>query len=679
MVTENVVIKISERGARATASGITRVGSASRKATFAVTALLGALSGFLAVRGLIRVSKGAIEAAASFEQFGIRIGALLGSQKEANIALENFTTLASKTPFAVSQIVEGASALGAAALGNREALETLTQTAANLAAVTGLSFRDAAGNLQRALSAGIGAADLFRERGVRALIESIKGIPDATKLTKEELDEAFADVFGAGGIFGRAAEALSNTLGGALSNIGDAATNTRVALGQAFAPSVINAARQAIIPFLEGLKDTIEENDQEIREFAAAVIKFAIPAVTGLVRAAFALAASFVQVRTFAKTLSGAFKEFQLDQLSQSLQLFQDQVAAGTRAADDPALLAVAAKVAALRPEVDGLANALRLETEENDKFLAGLDAAAAKLGELDALVEGIDFTKTIGSAEIDIELPTGGPAVAQTEDQIAALKKVEQITNRLRISSAGRVSQEERALEQLEQQRVQLVEAAIASGDETVARRGLLEIEAQIRDIRETQREELEKGILTGRQVVDRVGDIIGTRLGEGVRNAFLGEGIDAMNILANIGGDLVQQSLNDAVSAIGETVSEIFSQLGGEFSGAFGSAIAGAIGVGIGILARELSGGSATARNDLVQSAVQSTQATRGVVAGPTSIPVFQVGQQLNAALTDTNSILDRILAAILTSPSEGGLGSSVTAGSASADLALTTPSLV
>jgi hypothetical protein len=212
-----------------------------------------------------------------------------------------------------------------------------------------------------------------------------------------------------------------------------------------------------------------------------------------------------------------------------------------------------------------------------------------------------------------------------------------------------------------------------------TLARNGLLEIEAQIRDIREKQQEDLEKGILTGREVVDRVGDVIGTRLGEAVRGAFLGEGIDAMNILANIGGDLVEQSLNDAVSAIGESVSEVFSQLGGEFSGAFGSAIAGAIGVGIGILARELSGGSATARNDLVQSAVQSTQATRGVVAGPTSIPVFQVGQQLNAALNDTNAILDRILAAILTSPSEGGLGSSVTAGSASADLSLTTPSLV
>ena len=40
----------------------------------------------------------------------------------------------------------------------------------NVAAVTGLDFRTAAEQIQRSFSAGIGAADLFREKGVRNML-----------------------------------------------------------------------------------------------------------------------------------------------------------------------------------------------------------------------------------------------------------------------------------------------------------------------------------------------------------------------------------------------------------------------------------------------------------------------------------------------------------------------------
>ena len=40
----------------------------------------------------------------------------------------------------------------------------------NVAATTGLDFRTAAEQIQRSFSAGIGAADLFREKGVRNML-----------------------------------------------------------------------------------------------------------------------------------------------------------------------------------------------------------------------------------------------------------------------------------------------------------------------------------------------------------------------------------------------------------------------------------------------------------------------------------------------------------------------------
>ena len=188
--------------------------------------------------------------------------------------------------------------------------------------------------------------------------------------------------------------------------------------------------------------------------------------------------------------------------------------------------------------------------------------------------------------------------------------------------------------------------------------------------------------GVLT--DLAKDVGDAFAESIGDGIARAMAGEGFDAAQVLADISGSLIEAALEDAVKALSKGIAETFTKvaesLGVEAGGAFASALAGAIGVGIGILARELAGGSATARNDLVRSAVESTQATRGVVAGPTSIPVFQVGQQLEAALSQTNGILGEILNAILLDTGGGGGGTSVSAAgsSAASDLALSTPSL-
>jgi hypothetical protein len=697
VVTENVTIVIRERGAKATARSIGGVGKASRLATVAVTGLLGALAGFLAIRGITRLTTQSVKAAASFEQFGIRIAGLLGNQQDANDALQNFVELAARTPFAVSEVVAGASALGAAALKNKEGLQDLTFQAANLAATTGLSFVEAASNLQRSLTVGIAAADLFREKGVRALIESIAGIPDATKLSTDEVKVIFRETFGEGGVFGGQAEALANTLGGAISNIGDAAQEAQKALGFALSPVVVNTLRKVLIPFLKDLENTFKDNATEIREFAADVVKFGIPALTLLARVMLSVIATFIELRQFTRAAAGAFQEFQLDQTRSALEDFEEQVKAGNRAFDDPLLLQLRKSYARLRVEVDDSALAFEGQREEAEKALASLDAVAGKLGELDALVSGSDFTSDTGPAPLSIDLPD---AVDVEDDsktitaQANALKRVLAITNQIRISSAARSSQLEGQLERLSQQADKLREAAIAAGDETLSREGLLLIEGQILTLRTESAAKLAEEAAEEAKIAAQKRKEAATELGgkflEGLRTG----GSSVIEELGDLGEDQFKESFGNAIEGMGEILKDTFESVfedidfgslfgeGSGFGDALGAGFTAAAGLGASLLSRELAGGSSNIRNDLVQGATQSAQATRGVIAGPTSIPIFQVGQQLEAALITTEGLLGEILASIQAQPLTGGgagEGGDTGVSGPSADLSLTAPSLV
>lgn len=254
-----------------------------RRAVLAVGAALAAIG---ITRGLVSLVRSSIQASASFEQLEVRLRAFLGSQEDASQALREFIELSAQTPFSVQEVAAAGAALGAVALGNRESLLELTQTASNLAAVTGLALPEAASNLQRALQAGIASADLFRERGVRALVEAVQDIPDLTALPLQQANEAILATFGPDGVFSTAAEDLQFTLGGALSNVGDAVERFQAALGDAIGPAVIAGLREFLIPLFERLALVIAENEGEIRNFAERGVVLLIRGFAALARGA---------------------------------------------------------------------------------------------------------------------------------------------------------------------------------------------------------------------------------------------------------------------------------------------------------------------------------------------------------------------------------------------------------
>jgi len=194
------------------------------------------------------------------EQLGLRFQFLFGSVEEGNKAFDTLLDYASKVPFTLQQIQQGAGNL-AVISDNAEELGKNLELVGNVAAVTGLDFKTVSEQIQRSFSGGIAAAEIFRERGVRALL----GFSNGAKVSAAETEERFNEVFGPNGPFGNAANVLANTYEGVLSMIQDKIFKFTLALGRQgglfdFAKGILGAIDQ-----------TLNESFGSIEEFAANV------------------------------------------------------------------------------------------------------------------------------------------------------------------------------------------------------------------------------------------------------------------------------------------------------------------------------------------------------------------------------------------------------------------------
>ena len=163
----------------------------------------------LVIRNIVNTGK-------QIENLQVQLKFLFGSAQEGAKAFDEMAKFASKVPFSLEEIQAGSGVL-ATITKDAEELRHMMEITGNVAAVTGLDFQTTASQIQRSMSAGIGAADLFREKGVRAML----GFQAGAEVSIEETRKAFEKIFGKGGKFGQATEELANTLEGTLSMIGD--------------------------------------------------------------------------------------------------------------------------------------------------------------------------------------------------------------------------------------------------------------------------------------------------------------------------------------------------------------------------------------------------------------------------------------------------------------------------
>jgi len=189
------------------------------------------------------VTRNLVNTGKNLESLRVRLKFLLKDANEGAKAFENMTKFASKVPFSLEEIQSGSGIL-ASVTDNADDLQKMLEITGNVAATTGLDFRTAAEQIQRSFSAGIGAADLFREKGVRNML----GFKAGATVSIEETVQAFERVFGKDGRFGKATDELAKTFEGTLSMIGDKIFN--------FKKTILEAG------FFEGLKTQFGELDK---------------------------------------------------------------------------------------------------------------------------------------------------------------------------------------------------------------------------------------------------------------------------------------------------------------------------------------------------------------------------------------------------------------------------------
>jgi len=192
-----------------------------KSSIFSVQSAFIGLGAGLVVRNLVTTGK-------ELENLRVRLKFLLKDTNEGAKAFDNMVKFASKVPFSLEEIQSGAGIL-ATVTDNAEDLQKMLEITGNVASVTGLDFRTAGEQIQRSFSAGIGSADIFREKGVRNML----GFKAGATVSIEETVEAFERVFGKGGRFGKATDELAQTFEGTLSMIGDKVFNFKKVLLEA--------------------------------------------------------------------------------------------------------------------------------------------------------------------------------------------------------------------------------------------------------------------------------------------------------------------------------------------------------------------------------------------------------------------------------------------------------------
>ena len=301
MATKKVNIDILAKDKTRQALGSVQKGLANVKgAVFNLrNAFLGLGAGLVA-RNLVNTGK-------DIENLRVRLKFLLKDTNEGAKAFDNMAKFASKVPFSLEEISQGSGIL-ATVTDNADDLQKMLQITGNVAATTGLDFRTTAEQIQRSFSAGIGAADLFREKGVRNML----GFQAGATVSIEETVKAFEKVFGEGGRFGNSTDELAKTFEGTLSMIGDKIFSFKKVLLEA-------GLFEELKNQFGDLDKFLSQNSEQIDKIAVSIGKNLAKAIVGVVDVGKKLTPFFKEVLQFLKNIKDAF--FGLPEVIQNVGL----------------------------------------------------------------------------------------------------------------------------------------------------------------------------------------------------------------------------------------------------------------------------------------------------------------------------------------------------------------------
>jgi len=368
----------AQRKAQAFGEALDRVGKRAAIAASAITGAFAALS-----HTIVRTS-------ADFEQYAIRLQHVLASTEEGNRLFQDMVQFASRVPFEFDQIMASATALAGVVKGGAKEVSQWMPLIADLAAVSGLSIREATDQVIRMMSAGAAAADLFRERGVLAMLGFQAGVSYSAEETKRRLIEAWRDPASK---FRGAAQDLANTWDGLMSMMADKWTLFRKQVGDAGA--------------FDAFKAALREIDKALGENSDAVQRLAITVSDALVRGLLAgadAAALAAKALTSLQAVDDVVR-LGIDELSAAIvDAFDSIVVAGKHFADfwgtlldSDTLLRLGERAGEIHRQLGLLADGIRQTQRESEEALGRtVDNVDQQLSRIDA------FARRVKDAIID-------------------------------------------------------------------------------------------------------------------------------------------------------------------------------------------------------------------------------------------------------------------------------------
>lgn len=207
---------------------------------------------------LVKVGKDLVNIGNDIETLQVRFKVLFGTATEGAKAFQLMSKYASTVPFSLEQIQAGSGSL-AVVSKDAEEMAQLMEITGNVAGATGLDFRTASEQIQRAMAGGIASADMFREKGVRNML----GFKEGVNVSVEETRERFAQVFANGGAFSNAAAELAKTFSGTLSMIGDSVFNLKRNIIDEFFPTLKKHMMR--------LRKFFIDNEKELKQVAQTI------------------------------------------------------------------------------------------------------------------------------------------------------------------------------------------------------------------------------------------------------------------------------------------------------------------------------------------------------------------------------------------------------------------------
>ena len=562
----------------------------------------------LVVRNLVNTGK-------QLENLRTRLKFLLKDTNEGAKAFENMTKFASKVPFSLEEIQAGAGIL-ATVTDNADDLQKMLEITGNVASVTGLDFRTAGEQIQRSFSAGIGSADIFREKGVRNML----GFKAGATVSIEETVQAFEKVFGKGGRFGNATDELARTFEGTLSMIGDKVFNFKKVLLEAGFFEELKKQFGDLDKFLEDNAKDIDNIAKSVgKNLAQGMVKVVqigkdlIPTLQNIGKILKSIGDGFMALPPFIQQsgIIGAFLFGKKGLVALAgVSLFVDKVQDLIAEAkirmgifDLENINSVDAKIKSIKTQLNEIETQKVMATMEGENIdTTALDKRIFKLSEELSILE--DHRKILQNinkiqAESNHHMFEMGNGAIRVAENIKQVTKFTSVSNHHMFEMANAVKKTEETFREM---------------NETV----LKNLEKKFENVSTTIKEGVNSGITKMSQGLARA-FVFGEKLSDTLRSM-------AQNVLANIISSLIEVVARKGVELAIEKMitNEKRKQIAlqgasffGSFSSAFGMAKGGAVSKGQPIVVGE-NGPEMFVPN----STGQITQSARGTGGGATTV---------------------------------------------------------